>query len=255
MSEGEEPEAQSEETREEGPASEPPPSAPPVGARAAVSVAFAITIATGAVITFAFDPARAGQRSMIGSLGSLYALLAVVALVRLHRRGQLAARFRPMSGDMTLAAVTAGLLYGAGRIVEMTLAHHGSPREAWIVRLYLQVGDTATTGRGLVGAAVFAIAALEEIVWRGLAMRSLEDALGPRRALLYATLLFGLAHTPTLWLLRDPTAGLNPLLLLAALGCGFVWGAIVLRTGRLLPAVLAHALFSWSVIEFPFWRL
>ncbi|MFT3775213.1 MAG: CPBP family intramembrane metalloprotease [Minicystis sp.] len=235
---------------------EPPPSAPPppVRARDAVSLAFAVTIATGAVITYAFDPARAGDPSMIGSIGGLYAVLALVALVRLKRRGELYMRFRPVSGDMTLAAVTAGGLYGAGRIVQMAIAGHGSPHEAWIVRLYLQIGDTAAAGRGVVGAAVFAVAALEEIVWRGLTMRTLEDALGPRRALLYATLLFGLAHTPTVWLLRDPTVGLNPLLVLAALGCGLVWGAIVLRTNRLFPAVLAHALFSWSVVEFPLWR-
>jgi membrane protease YdiL (CAAX protease family) len=235
--------------------SDPAPSSAEVRPRDAVSLAFAVTIATGAVITFAFDPSRAGQASMIGSIGGLYALLAVVTLRRLHRRRELYAAFRPMSGDMTLAAVTAGALYGAGRIVQMLLAGHGSPHEAWIVRLYLQIGDKAAAGPGLVGAAVFAVAALEEIVWRGLAMRTLVDAMGPRKGLIYGTLLFGLAHAPTVWLLRDPMAGLNPLLLLAALGCGLVWGGLVLRTTRLLPAVLAHALFSWAVIEFPMWRL
>jgi hypothetical protein len=29
---------------------------------------------------------------------------------------------------------------------------------------------------------------------------------------------------------------------------------MVLRTGRLTPAILAHALFSWSIIEFPLWQ-
>lgn len=241
-----------EEPEEEGPPSAPPP--PPVRPRDAVSLAFAVTIATGAVITFAFDPKRAGQASIIGSIGALYAILGVVAAVRLHRRGQLYASLRPAGGDMTLGAVSAGLLYGLARIVQMMLAGHGSPREAWVVRLYLQLGDPTAAGPGLVGLAVFAVAALEEIVWRGLVMRALGDALGATRALVYATLLFGLAHAPTVWLLRDPMAGPNPLVLLAALGCGFVWGAIMLRTGRLLPAVLAHALFSWAVIEFPLWR-
>jgi hypothetical protein len=240
-----------EPERDSGPESE----RPPVRARDAVSLAFGVTIAAGAVITFAFDPARAGQGSMLGALGGLYALLSVVALVRLHRRRELYASFRPMSGDMTLGAVTAGVLYGLARIVQMLVAGHGSPREAWVVRLYLQIGDKAAAGPGLIGAAVFAVAALEEIVWRGLVMRTLEDALGERRALLWTTLLFALAHAPTAWLLRDPAAGLNPLLPLAALGCGLAWGLMVVRTGRLLPAVLAHALFSWAVIEFPLWRL
>lgn len=248
--------SENEEARVNEAEAETPPSAPPppVSKREAVSLAFAVTIATGAVITYAFNPARAGQATMIGAIGGLYAMLAVVAVVRLRRRGELYARFRPMSGDMTLAAVSAGVLYGLARIVQMLLAGHGSPQEAWIVRLYLQIGDTAAAGRGTIGAAVFVTAALEETVWRGLVMLSLEDAFGGRRALAYATLLFGLAHVPTLWLLRDPVAGLNPLVFLAALGCSLVWGAIVLRTNRLTPAVLAHALFSWSVVEFPLWR-
>jgi hypothetical protein len=248
-------EAYGDEARGDEAGDEGPESAPPVRARDAISLAFAVTIATGAVVTYAFAPARAGESAMLGAMGGLYAILAVVALVRLQRRGELRARFRPIGGDMTLAAVTAGLLYGAGRIVQMVLAGHGSPREAWVMRLYLQLGDTAAAGRWVVGGLVFAVAVLEEIVWRGLVMRTLEDALGSSRALLYTTLLFGLAHAPTAWLLRDPTVGPNPLVIVAALGCGLVWGAMALRTGRLVPAVLAHALFSWSVIEFPMWRL
>jgi len=228
--------------------------APATRARDAVSLAFGVTIAAGAVITFAFDPARAGEASILGAIGGLYALLSVVALVRLHRRRELYASLRPVSGDMTLGAITAGLLYGLARIAQMVIAGHGAPREAWIVRLYLQIGDKAAAGPGLIGAAVFAVAALEEIVWRGLVMRTLTDALGARRALLWTTLLFTLAHAPTAWLLRDPLVGLNPLVPLAAFGCGLAWGAMVLRTGRLLPAVVAHALFSWSVVEFPLWR-
>jgi membrane protease YdiL (CAAX protease family) len=242
------------ETGEIGADDEPAPFVPTVAPRQAVSVAFAVTIATGAVITYAFDPARAGQASMLGAIGGLYVLLAAVALMRLHRRGELLRRFRPVSGDMTLGALTAGLLHGAGRIVQLVLAGHGSPREAWVVRLYLQIGDTDAAGHWVVGGAVFAVAALEEIVWRGLVMRTLEDALGAKKALLYSALLFALAHVPTAYLLRDPLAGLNPLVVVAALGCSLVWGALVLRTGRMVPALLAHAFFSWSVIEFPMWR-
>jgi hypothetical protein len=75
----------------------------------------------------------------------------------------------------------------------------------------------------------------------------------PRRAALISSLLYAAAHLPTLFLLRPPGGSLNPLVMLAALGCGLVWSFLVLRTGRLTPAILAHALFSWSVIEFPLW--
>jgi len=40
----------------------------------------------------------------------------------------------------------------------------------------------------------------------------------------------------------------------AALGCGLVWGRLVLLKGRLAPAVFAHAFFSWGVASFPIWR-
>jgi hypothetical protein len=29
---------------------------------------------------------------------------------------------------------------------------------------------------------------------------------------------------------------------------------MLLRTGRLIPSVLAHAVFTWSLIELPLWQ-
>jgi uncharacterized protein len=217
-------------------------------------VALGVPVATGLVIDYAFDPARAGQASMLIALFALYAALATLAMVRLHRRGELRARFRPVGGDMTLGALVGLLLYGGARIFEMYVTPRGSPREAWIVRLYLQIGDPDAPGRGLASAAVLGVAALEEIVWRGLVMRTLEDAVGPFRAAVLTAVLFAIAHLPTLWLLRDPVAGLNPLVVVAALGCGLVWGLVAARTRRLVPALIAHALFSWGVVDFPLWR-
>jgi uncharacterized protein len=254
-------EREGDEQQQPRPDEPPPPSRPhadaPVSPRDAVSTAFGVTIATGAVMTFAFDPARAGQPAMVGSIGALYALLTVVTLARLHRRGELRERFRRASGDVTFGALTAGALYGAGRIALMAIAPRGTPAVAWIARLYLQIGrigDDASAGRA-VGLAVLAVAALEEIVWRGLVMLVLLEAFGARRAVVITAALFALAHVSTAFLLRDPVAGLNPLVILAGLGCSLVWGAMVVRTGRLLPALVAHALFSWSVIEFPLWRM
>ncbi|MFO0762209.1 MAG: type II CAAX endopeptidase family protein [Byssovorax sp.] len=222
--------------------------------REAISVAAGVTLATGLVMTFAFDPARAGTPAMLIAIGLNYALITALALYRLKQRGELAARFRPAGGDLTLGAVTAGLLYGAAHLVEHTVASRGTPREAWVMRLYLQLGDPQAVGRVLVGGAVFVVAALEEIAWRGLVMRSLEGVLDKKRALALTSALFAVAHLPTLYLLRDPTAGYNPLIVLAALGCGTVWGVIYLRTDRLLPSLFAHAFFSWAIVEFPIWR-
>jgi membrane protease YdiL (CAAX protease family) len=217
-------------------------------------VAGGVTSATGLVIAYAFDPARAGQPSILIALFALYASLSAVAVARLHRRGELLARFRPVGGDVTLGALVALLLYGGARVFEMSVTPRGSPREAWLVRLYLQIGDPDAAGRGLASAAVLGVAALEEVVWRGLVMRTLEDALGAYRAAVVTAALFAVAHLPTLWLLRDPAAGLDPLVVLAAFGCGLAWGLVAARTKRLVPAIIAHALFSWSVVDFPLWR-
>jgi membrane protease YdiL (CAAX protease family) len=214
-----------------------------------------VTLTNAGVIAYAFDPARAGQSAVLGALAVFYGLLATLALHRLYRRGELVRRFLPARGDITLAAATAGVLYGGAHIAASLLAAHGSPRELWVMRLYLQLGDPDAPGRSLVGIAVFGVAALEEIVWRGLVMPSIQDVAGPWRAVALSTALYAVAHLPTLVFLRAPGAGYNPLVLLAALGCGLVWGLLVLRTGRLLPALLAHALFSWSIIEFPLWQL
>jgi hypothetical protein len=234
-----------------------PASAPPLHLASpgeVVGVPVGVTLATAIVITFAFDPRRAGTPAMLIAIGLLYALIGAFALRRLDQRGELWSRFRPAGGDLTLGAVVAALLYGGAHLVDQTIAAHGSIREAWIMRVYLQVGDPDAPSHVLVGGAVFVIAALEELVWRGLVMRTLEAAYGPRRALVVTSLLFATAHLPTLYLLGDPTAGPNPLIVLAALGCGAVWGLVYLRTNRLLPALFAHALFSWAVVEFPIWR-
>lgn len=222
--------------------------------REAVTVAAGVTLATGVVMSFAFDPQRAGTPAMLIAIGLLYAGLTLLALHRLRQRGELEHRFRPAGGDLTLGAFTAGLLYGAAHLVEHAIASRGTPQEAWVMRLYLQLGDPQAVGRVLVGGAVFVVAALEEIVWRGLVMRSLEAVLERRRALALTSVLFALAHLPTLYLLRDPSAGLNPLIVIAALGCGTVWGIVYLRSTRLVPAIFAHAFFSWAIVEFPIWR-
>ncbi len=229
-----------------------PPRLSPLGE--AISVSVGVTLATAIVMTFAFDLRRAGTPAMLIAIGLLYALIGAFTLRRLDQRGELQSRFRPAGGDLTLGAVVAGVLYGCAHLVDQTIAAHGSIREAWIMRLYLQIGDPDAPDRVLVGGVVFVIAALEELVWRGLVMRALEVVYGPRRALVVTSLLFATAHLPTLYLLGDPTAGPNPLIVLAALGCGTVWGLVYLRTNRLIPTLFAHALFSWAVVEFPIWR-
>jgi membrane protease YdiL (CAAX protease family) len=187
-----------------------------------------------------------------------YTLFAVLAVLRMKKEGSLAEKLRPRSGDLTFGAiVTIMLLLGAvaGR---KFLAPHGSARVGWLIRLYQQVGDPEVLQRHMVGVslAVVVIAALEEISWRGLVFSALEERFGTRTAWPATAILYATAHLPTMFLLRDPFAGPNPLVVIAALGCGLVWGLIVARTGRLPVAMISHALFTLAVaIHFPLWRL
>jgi membrane protease YdiL (CAAX protease family) len=91
-------------------------------------------------------------------------------------------------------------------------------------------------------------ATAEEIVWRGLVTRQIAEVAGSRSAWLWAAALYALAQAPTLYRLRDPVAGINPILVLAALGLGLVWGGMSRVFGRLVPGILSHAAFDWCVI-------
>ena len=223
--------------------------------RDATAACVSVTIATALVMSYAFAPANAGSPGMLGAIFGLDLAVAIVSFARLQRTGELRAVMRLRPGDIWLGGMLAGLMYGGAMAGHLVLTPHLSPREGWIMRLYLQLGDPRGEGRELVGLAVFVVASLEEIAWRGLVMRALVPVIGGARALALSSLLFAIAHAPTLWLLGDPVAGPNPLIVLAALGCSVIWGGLMLRTRRLVPSIVAHALFSWAIVEFPIWRL
>ena len=47
---------------------------------------------------------------------------------------------------------------------------------------------------------------------------------------------------------------LGPVLPIAALGAGLLWGAMARAFGRIAPGILAHVLFDWAVVMmFPLW--
>ena len=187
-----------------------------------------------------------------------YVVLSIAAVVQMQRDGTLGIKLRPRSGDVSFGAIIALMLFFGSMAGRMVLAPHGSVREAWIMRVYLQIGDPETMQSRivLVSAVVMLVAALEEVAWRGFIYATLEERLGSRRAWPITAVLYALASLPTVFLLRDPFAGPNPLIFLAALGCGLVWGLVVARTGRLPVAIISHALFSWCVaVQFPLWRL
>jgi membrane protease YdiL (CAAX protease family) len=82
-------------------------------------------------------------------------------------------------------------------------------------------------------------------------LERLNERLGTRFGWLAAAGLYALVSLPTVYLLRVPGVGLNPLLTFAAFGCGMVWSFLTSQMGRLLPSAISHAAFSYfSAVQF-----
>lgn len=229
--------------------------AQPASRATAIGASCAIALASAAALGFTLHPARTNPMTGFAALGAFYAVMAALASLRLHHRGELRRFLVPRAGDLALGFGVAALFYGAATIAAMTIAPHGTPREAWLIQLYAVLGDPALPEYHAMGAAIFVVAALEEITWRGLVLQSLEASIGARSAWLLSAALYAAAALPTAFLLGATRAGPNPLAAIAALGGGLVWGYMAHRMGRLPPAIFAHAIFTWALVEFPVWRL
>jgi uncharacterized protein len=210
----------------------------------------AIVLAIGIAAQFAFDLERAGSLEFLLILGVPNVALAAVAVERARRDGVLRSWLSVRSGDFTRGFVAAALLFGAAWAFTKVVTPVGSARESWLARLYLQLGDPTMLRKSVVVVvlAIVVIAAAEELVWRGLVVSLLEEKIGSRRAWVWAAVLYAVAHAPTIWQLSDPIAGHNPVLPLAALVAGLVWGGMARRFERLLPSIFSHILFDWTVL-------
>lgn len=76
---------------------------------------------------------------------------------------------------------------------------------------------------------------VEELFFRGLLQRSLVRRVGPALGVAVTALVFGLTH-------------FDPLGLLGLAAFGVVLGALVERTGRIGPAVVAHVFFNATAV-------
>ena len=91
---------------------------------------------------------------------------------------------------------------------------------------------------GLVLTAVVGAPIVEELFFRGLLLRSLEHRLGAGWAVGGSSVLFGLAHPNDL-----PAAGVA-LVMTSLAVLALVLALLVVRTGRLAAAIVAHAAFN-----------
>ncbi|MFO0612441.1 MAG: type II CAAX endopeptidase family protein [Polyangiaceae bacterium] len=216
--------------------------------------ALALTALVSVAFHFALTTEMRARNAPFAALGAIYAMFAILAVLRFKNARNLR-QLRPKGGDVTLATIVAGLLWGLGYASSKLVMGAGTPREGWLVNVYLLLGNPAEPSHHTASIALFFIGGAEEIAWRGLVLDSLEGRLGPLRASVVTAALWAVAHVPTLYRLGDPLCGYNPLLVAGAFGCGLVWAYLRYRTGRLAPAVISHAIFSWAIVEFPLWKL
>jgi membrane protease YdiL (CAAX protease family) len=205
-----------------------------------------VVAVTAASTAFAFRPALATSPVMWLAIAVPYALLATLAVYRMWDDGTLVDWLKPRWGDLSLGVVLTAVLLGASWAARSVLAPAGSARHAWLLRIYLQFGSAEAIQRSLaLTLAVILVPVCEELVWRQMVLKTLLDRFQTRRAWPLAAIAYSLSLLPSVFTLRDPVAGLNPLLFVAALGCGIFWSFLASMVGRLPPVIISHVAFTY----------
>ncbi|HEX6837988.1 MAG TPA: CPBP family intramembrane glutamic endopeptidase [Polyangia bacterium] len=155
-------------------------------------------------------------------------------------RARLRVELRP-----TLRSVVAGTVVGVAMSAATHLLYPPVARAAPFVagdtaRLYAAFRATSLPVAALV---LVPVVLGEELVWRGVVQGAIVRRAGPRAGVGLAALVYALAHGP---------AG-APLLVVVALGCGLVWGALRAATGSLVPSLVAHLV--WDTLVLLAWPL
>jgi membrane protease YdiL (CAAX protease family) len=178
--------------------------------------------------------------------------IAALAIMALARSGRLKARLVPHRGDVFLGVLTATAMVIATWAGRYLIMPHGSPRGAWLARLYIQLGDPmllqSTRWLPLV---LIVGPIIDEIVWRGWIQDRLSERLGAVRGLLVTSGLYAVSAVPTMFTLADPQVGTNILLPLLGIVGGLIWGYATFLSGRATPSIVSHATFVYfSVMQF-----
>lgn len=176
-------------------------------------------------------------------------VLAAIALVILARQGRIRERMTPRWGDVSMGVVGAIALIittWAGRTL---IASRGTTRQAWLAQVYWFLGDPKELESiKWVPWLIVLSPMLEEIVWRGWLQDRLSVVVPRGRGWLLTAGLYGLAAAPTLFTVNDTVAGPNPLLLVLALVAGALFSFLTHMTGRAMPAMIAHAAYSYFML-------
>ncbi|EKQ55801.1 MULTISPECIES: type II CAAX endopeptidase family protein [unclassified Clostridium] len=89
---------------------------------------------------------------------------------------------------------------------------------------------------------LFIIGPGEEIYWRGFIQNNFAKKFGENKGYIFATLLYAGVHIITF----------NFMLVIAALVCGIYWGWIYKKEKSLIPIIISHAIWDFTVfVLFP----
>ncbi len=142
-----------------------------------------------------------------------------------------AVHVRPLAGALV------ALCFAAGLFLQLPLAELGNlVQEVWpisfeqLAHRYRLVNPTTWwEGLSALVALVLVAPVTEELLFRGWLLRELEGEYGPRRALVWSSLLFGFVHLAHVSSMLYATIG------------GLILGAVALRTRSTLSSVAMHA--------------
>lgn len=203
-------------------------------------------------MAFSFRPEIAGKPLFWLGIALPYLVLTVVALRKMYADGTLIDALQPRWGDLSIGVLSATVLLGSSWAVRKLWVPPGTTRQGWLFQIYGQVGDPEVIQRSILYTLlIVAIAVAEEIVWRGMVLAELSERFGTRRAWPLTAVLYGATALPTVYTLGVPGAGPNPLLFIAALGCGIVWSFVASLSGRVPPVAFSHVAFTYfSLVVF-----
>lgn len=190
-------------------------------------------MAFGFVVVWPLLMMRFGEGDIYAVIGP-YACLIIVTCLALRPRELLAAlkpTWRSVLSGLAVGAVMTLLTYPAFR-----LATHVVPWLDGQVQALYHGARSTTLPKAL--AWITAIGLAEELLFRGLLPLTLQPWRAERHAFTVALVAYTLAQLGTGSLI----------VALLALVCGALWSILILRTDSLLSSVIAHAIWSPTVI-------
>lgn len=187
---------------------------------------------------FMFSPWTANKINFWLAMSIAALILSFLSLY--NQRNSLKDMFMFKPKDVFIGILSAIVLYFVFACGKVILSSLFAATESNINSIYATGKQAPSFIIG--GLLLFLIGPAEEVFWRGFIQKKLSFKLGKLKGLLVASFLYAIVH---LW-------SFNLTLLLAALVCGLFWGIIFLKTQRLWPVIISHALWDLSIfIIFP----